>query len=521
MSRRLRLIGLAVLSLAVAAPAAAQDSAPVHVTASSAADGMRVRYRLPRPVERFVFDDQDTVRERWSVATPGLTLADGAVTGETPFDAFEIRIAPDAAEVDRVYIGLSRVGAGQVLYGPGLKAADQPTVLAFDAGPGEAALPVENPVDGYAYLGPVGQITRDERAEIVTGANVSAELSEPLGGAFFNALAFYGGRLGRGLPYRPALIISVDSPGPALFRGDVTDTGVISVRFHGDAWRNNPDQVATFVWHEAFHLWNSHSVVALDGESAPWLHEGGADYAALVGAVSTGAIDEDGGRARLAQRLNGCRRVLGVRPFDPARLQSGNGPYDCGVVIQWLADLELRRAGKGDVFTLWAGMLDSPSGYGVGTFRARLVPDSAVGVVLDGDGPGRWSNVEQRLATLGVTLENRPGDTDLMAAALFHVAGRNCKGSYGFFNDPGALKLDGDDCGALSGQPLIATVESFDPQAESRAMFAAVQARCAVGQPVRYLTRDDRTLEATCDAPLVDPKVWAIASSPPLAVGGT
>ena len=64
--------------------------------------------------------------------TPGLTLADGAVTSDQPFDAFEIRISPDAAEVDRVYMGLSRAGDGHVVYGPGLKAEDGVTALSFD-----------------------------------------------------------------------------------------------------------------------------------------------------------------------------------------------------------------------------------------------------------------------------------------------------------------------------------------------------------------------------------------------------
>lgn len=274
-----------------------------------------------------------------------------------------------------------------------------------------------------------------------------------------------------------------------MFRGDVTDTGVISARFHGDAWRGELPTVIPFIWHETFHLWNGHGVENRDDEEAPWLHEGGADYAAIVGAVSAGAMSEDAGLARLTQGLNGCRRVLGAPDYDAARLRSGNGPYVCGLLIQWMADLEARKSGAGDVFTIWKSLLEagrvSPSGYGVAEFRALLGPDSAVAALLDSPGAGRWPAVRARLAAMGVALENRPEDADLRGAALFHVAGRNCRGSYGFYDNPGALTLDGSDCGPLSGEPVIDTVEGHDPQQASRAMFDAVQLRCAANLPIR------------------------------------
>lgn len=115
-----------------------------------------------------------------------------------------------------------------------------------------------------------------------------------------------------------------------------------------------------------------------------------------------------------------------------------------------------------------------------------------------------------------VELVNRPGDADLRAAALFHVARQNCTGSYGFFDNPDGLKLDGNDCGALSGEPVIDAIENLDPQRDSRAIFDAVQARCAANLPVRYAARDGRTLEAPCRKPLVEPEVWAIVSAPAL-----
>lgn len=514
-------------SLLLAIPVVAQDAAPAGTTqavASRTPDGIRVRYRLPAPVTTFTFADRDTIRTLWSVTTPGLVLADGAVSSDQPFDTFELALKPDAAEVDRIYPGLSRIGQGRVIYGPGLKAATGETSLEFALAPGEAFLPQTDAIDGYAYVGPASGIVADPRGDVATGDNVDADLVSQLNPAFFRSMAFYEARLDAPLPYRPALLVSVDSPGPATFRGDVTDTGAISLRFQGEAWRGAEDALTTFIWHETFHLWNGHGVVSRDGDTAPWLHEGGANLAALIGAVSTGGLTEPQARDVLTGYLNGCRRTLGDNDLRPTTLRSGSGPYTCGALIQWIADLELRRAEAGDAFTLWKVMLDAArthpeNGYGVTDFRAALVPDSAVAILLDGPGASRWMTIRSRLTALGVRIENRPGDKDLQGAALFHIAQRNCKtGSYGFFDTPGALKLDGADCGVLSGEPIIDTVEGFNPQTESRAMFDAVQARCAASLPVRYATRDGRTLEAVCDAPLETPEIWAVVEAPPLAI---
>lgn len=66
----------AALAFAVLATGAgAQDAPTARVVATRTPDGVTVRYHLSAPTARVVFGDQDTIRERWSVITPGLTLA--------------------------------------------------------------------------------------------------------------------------------------------------------------------------------------------------------------------------------------------------------------------------------------------------------------------------------------------------------------------------------------------------------------------------------------------------------------
>ncbi|MGH7027756.1 hypothetical protein, partial [Brevundimonas sp.] len=509
-----------------AAPALAQQAATIE--ARTAPGGVIVTWRLAQPTTRAVFLNTHVIRDLWTVTTPGLTLKDGAVESEAPFATFEIQIAPDAAEVDRTYMGLSRVGAGHVLYGPGLELQGMDAVLTVRPVAGEATLPTADAVKGYAYLGPQEAVMRRDGAAVATSASAPPALTVLLRDGYFAAQKFYGARLGHVLPNEPTLIISTDSPGPTGFRGDVTDTGVISLRFHGDMWASPPPDVAvplgTFVWHESLHLWNGNGMKMKDSGAAPWLHEGMAEYGAVVAAVSTGVIDEDQAQVSLAQRLNGCRKTLGDADYDARKLKSGSSVYDCGVVVQWIADLEARRASNGarDIFDLWKTMLDAGrvgDGYGVAEFRALMQPDTAVAVLLDGPGASRWARIEARLAALGVTLEDRPSTDEYRVAALFHLNGENCSaGSNGFYTTEKGIKLDtGDKCGLLSGDPLLASVEDHDPANDATAMFFAVQARCAASQPVRYRTQDGKLIEARCEAPLIAPKAWAVAGAPPLA----
>ncbi|VXC12674.1 hypothetical protein [Brevundimonas sp. G8] len=529
------LIGvLAALSLAIgtAASALSQAQQAATIEARTAAGGVAVTWRLAQPTTEVAFLDPAIIRNLWTVTTPGLTLADGVVKSDRPFDTFQILIAPDAAEVDRVYMGLTRVGAGHVLYGPGLELKGMDAELTAQPVAGETTLPQADAIKGYAYIGPEAAVTRRDGGAVVTGASVPASLSKLMGDGFLAAQAFYGARLGRDLPYQPVLIVTTDSPGPTTFRGDVTDTGVISTRFFGTSWDAPAEDVAgplsTFVWHETFHLWNGHGLTLKDGDSAPWLHEGGAEYGALVAAASSGVIDEAQARSSLARRLNGCRATLKDRDYDPRRLQSGSSVYDCGVLIQWIADLEVRRAsdGRRDILDLWKTMLDARragDGYGVADFRALLPADSGANILLDAPGADRWTGIEARLTALGVSLVDQPGRGDYRRAALVHLNAQNCTGGgTGFYQVREGIQLDTTDkCGVLSGSPVLASIEDHDPYADAEAMFVAIQTRCVEGLPVRYRFQDGQAVEAVCKAPLAQPKAWVVTAAPALTTRAT
>ena len=503
-------------ALVFAHPAGAADPQTAVITARTSEEGLAVIVSLPQPTNRLEFRRTGGDRTGWRVLTPGLSLSGDVITGDTPFSQVALAVRPDAEEVDRIYPSLIKVGSGWQIYGPAFQLANMSAQLRLEPASTETSTPEQEEISGYAFLGPRRLVSAHDGVVTATGETTPTELADQLRNDFFAAARFYASALDRPSPGQTLLILTADSPGPSTFRGDVTDGGVISLRFHDEGWRDALEPLSTFVWHETFHRWEAGS--ARDVSTAPWLHEGGAEYAAILGAVSTGGLSEDDARTRLSAALDGCRTTLDAGTLKDPRFGRGAAPYQCGVLIQWLTDLERRAQGE-SVLTLWGQMLkQTPDGYGVSDFRARLRQDSLALLVIDEPSDDRWEKLRSGLTSAGVTLQNRPSDNTLMTKALFHVADQNCQGSYGFFNDPEALKLDGERCGPLSGGPTIDLVEGHDPRKEARAMFAAVQARCASNQTVRYLTRDGRTLEAPCAKALAEPAAWVIEHAPRLSL---
>lgn len=514
---------LAALS-SLPAPARAQE-----VILTPAADGLTAEYRLTRPETRFVFADAGVARSDWTSRSADVVLDGAAVSAGAPVDRFSLLIRPDSTEDGRGYIALARVGEGYVLYGPALTGEGRALALTAQAPRGWVLTPADAG-RGYVYFGPATALRRlPSGAAGIAAPDLSPALSEAVFGAFDQAVDFYAARFGPP-PKPPALSVTVQGAGPMAFRGDVTDTELISARFHGDRWTepgaDDLAEVSAFAFHETAHLWNSH--FARPAEGSPWLHEGGAEYMALVGAVTQGRMTEAEARDSLSGRLTGCRRAVGSRSPAAGRMASGSAVYNCGTLIQWLADMELRRVSRAplSVFDIWKGLIDRAAAgrpdYGPEDFRAGLAPDSAVTLLLDGPAEGRWAAIDERLTGLGVRWENRPSRQDYIVAALSHLNGQACAAgsTTGFYLREGYVQLaNAETCGPLSGDVPLATIEDLNPLEQPQAMFEAVQARCAANAPVRLARRGDgEALTVACGKPLAPPTVYAITEAPTLAL---
>ena len=507
----------------LAPPALSQD-----VTLTPTPEGVSAHYRLTAPTGRFEFADPGVARSDWSPESEGTELDAAGVTLATPGAGFSILLRPDSTEEGRGYIALTRVGAGYVLYAPALKGAAQAPSLATTAPEGWVLTPADR-ADGYVYLGPASAIRRlPSGASAIAADDLPPALRDTVFGAFDDAVGFFSARFGPP-PTPPILSATIQGAGPMSFRGDVTDTGLISARFSGASW-TAPDAgafepVAAFAFHETAHLWNSHH--ARPTEGTPWLHEGGAEYMALIGAVTTGRMTEAKARESLSERLTACRRRVGARPSAAERMASGSAVYDCGVVVQWLADMDLRRVSRAplSVFDVWKTLIDradrTPE-YGPADFLAALGPGAAAGLLFDAPAVSRWTEIEARRTGFGVRWENRPSDQNLVVATLSHLNGQACTagGSTGFYIREGYVLLANEGaCGPLTGEIPLKTIEGFDPLTAAPGAFAAAQARCAASEPVRLVRRDnDAVIEVPCGKPLAPPIAYAITEAPTLAL---
>lgn len=501
------------------------------VEVSMAPDGLRAVVALDRPTTRFAFSPADVVRAGdFELLTPGLKLSDDRVTAAAPFRRFELLIRPIGQERDAKYPAHFRIGLGGVLYAPALAGdpAAWRTRFEFRTAPGETRLPATGDVDGgFVFLGPAALVTETSDLIAVTDPATPSWLVERTRTDLAAAVRFYAGEIGLKLPRKPLLILKHDDQarGPMIV-GDVSAGAVTALRFHGPAW-TRPDpavakSVQSFVLHEAFHFWNGGLTVSALG-TPTWLHEGGAEYAALMGGLSSGVLDEADVRGRLADALGRCRSGLehqGDKALADLPFLSNQVRYPCGLLLQWSFDLQLRRAsagGRGVLdawgYTIRTAFRRSGRQYGLSDFRraAGLPGAGAVGpaaLLIERSGPARWNELAPALNELGAEVEQVATPETRRQALVFHLLGQNCRAlpkgvEFGFYADNGRVKLDSPaGCGVLAGDPSLRSVEGGDPFAMTEATYETVRRRCAAGESVALTAADGRTLPARCAEPL-------------------
>ncbi|PRQ09781.1 hypothetical protein [Enhygromyxa salina] len=528
-----RAFGLALCGVACRAPTAPSPATnttsptptpsnaatvPVRVVLSPSPDGATAVFELSPSRDALSFAERGNVRRSaWTTSTTGVTLREEGLTADEPWSRAELRLGFDPQEYDRTYPAVTRAGSGAVIYTPALLVEGLDMELA--AAPDTFVWPPLQAPYGYSYLGPRDEIRERGDIRLIGFDGLPAWLAQQIEHAVDASLPYYASELGRATS-PPTVIASDQSPGPMGFHGDVTENAVIFLRFHGDAWQTSDpkaaQEVAKFVRHEAFHLWNRNHA----DDAPPWLHEGGAEYAALIAAVTAGVLTEDEGRQRLSRHVGRCRKHVGEQPM--ASVRSGSDVYDCGVVVQWLADLEARRPnGERSVLALWAEVLegaDARDGYSAASFLDRAGPLAQAFVTTTA---GRWTSLEAALPKYGVGLSSTPTADDHRAAVLQHLMRVACgPGPIGYWTERDHIKLDtGEHCGALAGQPKVTKVGGHSLLESADRAFAKVEDACAHQRNIALTTIDGAKIRLSCPDPITLPSVLTLTRVPKLATG--
>lgn len=525
-----RVIGVMVLAFAASGALAGP---PLKVTLAPDAKGVTAKVLLPKAVDRFAFEENaDDVRQDTWHAPADMTLKDGVlkrVDGKA-FSSFTIQLTPDTAPRDRRYPALTRIGEGWQVYGPYFAGKETPAPAAtVVARKGWQALPRAKAgqvsLAGYAYVGPSSLVEAGAET-LVVAPNVSPDLRAQIATAGQGTAAYYQRRLGVGLPAKPVLIATrVPEFTGGGWQGDTVDGPMMSLRFFGPAVAAGDDagQVSGFVAHESFHFWNSRFLASDDAENAPWLHEGAAEYAALLATRALGTRDEGAVAKALAGRLTACAASLGDKDLAEHGPRRNKAVYDCGVLVQWTADLKLRAASNGqrDVLDAWREIfVHAETGdhrYGVKEFMVAAgmteADEDPLRLLMRPGQADRWSRLTTALIQLGATVTpTRSADAD-RAALMFGLLGPLCRDNYGFFGGDGDfIKLDtGDRCGVANGDPKVDRVAGHDIVKDASAAFDTVAVLCASGGasvPLAY--QGKAVVDLPCRKLPPAPKAWTV-----------
>lgn len=530
---------LAVLGAILAAMVLASCITPkpgpqstVRIVVRPTETGLTASYGLPGPATRFPFRDTagDIRTDTWSTSTPGAAIVDAAVTFSAPTTAFQIALTPDTSQRDRIYPALTPIGAGWLVYAPHLLPAEVGGLIhdvEFSLPDGWVVIGRRDSkgklvLDGWVYAGPEALVERGA-ADVVTAPDTPGWLRAEVLKAANESAALFTERLGVSLTSRPGIIIAhFPKERGGGMRGDVTPGAMVSVRFYGEPWSKqapgDAEQVHEFLAHETFHFWNGDMVDSAENADRPWLHEGGASYAALLALDATPAPDSAPLLKGVNENLGKCQSALeDGRSLMTADMRGGETPYACGVVLQWAWDAGLRATsgGKRDVLSLWKDVIaDALRGnreYTVASTLRHVPRDAAKAgdVLLNSTGADRWTVFADALRGYGAVLAPARVVDEDRTTALMHILGQYCNGQRGFYARPAHLQLDtGDRCGPLNGDKEFDAVAGHNVITDVSAMHDRIREICAAGGVIEFSRNKTVVASAPCTKPLKAPTLY-------------
>jgi hypothetical protein len=541
-----------VFSLFMSAATMAADRTSVIVTIEPTAKGVTARFILDRPVPAFRLDYMDDdIRDRtWKFAGADFKR-DGTMVSRsdgTPFDSFAVDVEPLNEPTSATYPCLVRVGeTGFALYAGyfiGVESMFDTVIEIPDAPnrsvegfPGDKrAWKVEgafhrNAAHRYVYVGPSDAVSETNDARFVIPTDLPSPLVARIKENVDGAIAFYQRKLARALPTKPLVIVAPNFESARHgAQGDTTMGPAVTLRLFGKslkALEPGSDRLDHIIAHEAAHFWNSDTFHAAEGSPA-WMWEGSAEMWALSARMAVmKRLTQAGRREHLEKALTTCALSL----FDGALSEHRSGAtYACGEAIYWIADLaeKKRTKGRGDIFSVWRRIFArADSNGGIYTFHDFLTSTAtsddtgkALALFLSDTGAERWQTLPAILKPLGVKLSTDPPAIDaLRHIAMWHVLDMTCPPDHprGMLRQTESLKLDtGEQCGPLSGDPEVDSLNGHNLFTAMPAAYAAAQIACAArGDLIFTRTGKPEKIAVPCSAPLpLAPPTFRVLAAP-------
>lgn len=338
----------------------------------------------------------------------------------------------------------------------------------------------------HIYLGraavlelPGGVLVRDPQLDAVRERAIVDMLSLSLSG-----LRKAYGRA----PQGPVAVIPVTEDRPG-WHGDTDGHRMMRLQLDRDQRRVGPLlDLQHFVAHEVAHWWNA-GVYHSDAGRA-WLHEGHADWLALLLTQQAGLRSAGELQATIAQAVADCQSLRDETPA--VRLPKGRGAgkdaYQCGMALWALAHLGRMQPGQDALHSL-AAAHQRPAGVLTEAGFADWADDGAAGpwhtLLLDERQGFRsgfvkaWSVwAEQRQAQASADL-NRGQRMQLAAQLMASLMRADCQGQVGFWTLQDAFRTDTvPACQQIKGEQEVVSIAGEAPIERPMEAWAAARALC-------------------------------------------
>lgn len=544
MNRTLRSTLLAVVSLLPFSVLQAQQTV---VTLRVTEGRLNATWQMPAAAMQFNFEDWNIPQrsqtwlpdgDAWNFDGEVVTRKDGSA-----FDSFTLALQPDNAFYDRHYPAIDPVcDAGWMIFPQALRAGRGTTLMNFEISPQMAVL-----ADGVTHRAPVPsiQVNPDRETLIYLGSpdavhegaitlvhddDVPEWLINNIRELSSGTITALTERLGVPITLQPVISVAAQQQvSNRQYRGNALRSGVISLSLRG--FELTPDNgplrqiLRNLGTHETVHLLNGAEWTSSDNAQQPWLDEGSADYFTTLINISDEELPQT-----MTNFASACLERGDRRPLDGSRgTVAGRVPYNCGFLLQLLADCAIRQNGNGDIFTLWHNVFASNTDH-VYNVQDSLdegkklggEPFARAAELLLGDVSSVDKNVMiESLNAAGVKLSQRPmnaSDAGLPGKTLNPVLASLCTGQRGFTTYPDRIELDtGNRCGtAIANNPVVVSVNGTSLIADPLAAYAIVRDTCAAHDDLIFAGPDGVPLKPVpCTAVLEDsPSVLSISAFP-------